>query len=89
MKAKSGSMMTFTLMGFDMKEKELGLFLNWFLKHYSTACEDGFFYYMNSMEKEVSIREIVDEYLVKIHADNLPKTVKKQRQSREKTEIQE
>ena len=78
--------MTFTLMGFDMKEKELGLFLNWFLKHYSTACKMGVFYYMNSMENEVSIREIVDEYLVKIHADNLPKPVKKQRQFRKKAE---
>jgi hypothetical protein len=41
---------------------------------------------MNSMEKEVSIRDIVDEYLVKIHADNLPKPVKKQRQFRKKAE---
>jgi hypothetical protein len=86
MKAGSGSMMTFTLMGFDMKEEELGQFLNWFLKHYSTACKMGVFFYMNSMEKEVSIREIVDEYLVKIYTDNLPKPVKKQRQFRKKAE---
>ena len=86
MKAGSGSMMTSALMGFDMKEEELGLVLNWFLKHYSTACKMGVFYYMNSMEKEVSIREIVDEYLLKIHADNLPKPVKKQRQFRKHTE---
>ena len=59
MKAGSGSMMTSALMGFDMKEEELGLFLNWFIKHYSTY----------SMEKELSIREIVDEYLEKIHAN--------------------
>jgi hypothetical protein len=62
MKVASGSMMTFTLMGFDMKEEELGLFLNWFLKHYSTACKMGVFYYMNSMEKEVNIKEIVKHY---------------------------
>ena len=68
MKAKSGSMMIFALMVFNMKKEELGLFLNWFLKHYSTACKMGVFYYMDSMENEVSIREIVDEYLVKIHA---------------------
>ncbi len=68
MKVASGSMMTFILMVFDMKEEELGQFLNWFLKHYSTACKMGVFFYMNSMEKEVSIREIVDEYLGKIHA---------------------
>ena len=68
MKVANGSMMTFTLMGFDMKEEELGLFLNWFLKYYSTSKKDGLFYYMDSMEKEVSISEIVYEYLVKIHA---------------------
>lgn len=68
MKVASGSIMTFTLMGFDMKKEELGLFLNWFLKYYSTSQKDGLFFYMNSMEKEVSIREIVDEYLGKIHA---------------------
>jgi hypothetical protein len=86
MKVASGSMMTFILMVFDMKEEELGQFLNWFLKHYSTACKMGVFFYMNSMEKEVSIREIVDEYLVKIYTDNLPKPVKKQRQFRKKAE---
>jgi hypothetical protein len=68
MKVASGSMMTFILMVFDMKEEELGQFLNWFLKYYSTSQKDGLFFYMNSMEKEVSIREIVDEYLGKIHA---------------------
>ena len=70
----------------DMKQEELGLFLNWFLKHYSTACKMGVFFYMDSMEKEVSIREIVEEYLVKNHADNLPKPVKKQGQSRKLAE---
>lgn len=73
MKAGSGSMMTSALMGFDMKEEELGLFLNWFIKHYSTSSNAGLMFYMDSMEKEVSIREIVDKYLVKIHADKLPK----------------
>ena len=86
MKVASGSMMTFILMVFDMKEEELGQFLNWFLKYYSTSQKDGLFFYMNSMEKEVSIREIVDEYLVKIYTDNLPKPVKKQRQFRKKAE---
>ena len=80
--------MTSALMGFDMKEEQLGLFLNWFLKHYSTACKMGVFYYMNSMEKEVSIREIVDEYLGKIHADKLPKPVKNKGQFRKSTEKQ-
>lgn len=50
------------------KKQELGLFLNWFIKHYSTSSKAGMMYYMDSMEKEVSIREIVDAYLGKIHA---------------------
>lgn len=62
MKAKSGSMMIFALMVFNMKKKELGLFLNWFLKYYSTSEKDGLFFYINSMEKEVSIKEIVKHY---------------------------
>ena len=62
MKAGSGSMMTSALMGFDMKEEELGLFLNWFIKHYSTSEKDGLFFYMDSLEKEVSIKEIVEHY---------------------------
>jgi uncharacterized membrane protein len=62
MKVGSGSMMTFTLMGFDMKKEELGQFLNWFLKYYSTSEKDGLFFYMNSMEKEVGIKEIVKHY---------------------------
>lgn len=52
-----------------MKEEELGLFLNWLIKHYSTSSKEGLMFYMDSMEKEVSIREIVDEYLGKIHAN--------------------
>lgn len=51
----------------DMKEEELGLFLNWFIKHYSTSSKEGLMFYMDSMEKEVSIREIVEEYLGKSH----------------------
>jgi hypothetical protein len=46
----------------------------------------GVFFYMDSMEKEVSIREIVEEYLGKIHADKLPKPVKNQGQFRKLAE---
>lgn len=53
----------------DMKEEELGLFLNWFIKHYSTSSKEGLMFYMDSMEKEVSIKQIVDAYLVKIHSN--------------------
>jgi len=44
------------------QNQELGQFLNWFIKHYSTSEKDGLFFYMNSMEKEVSIKEIVKHY---------------------------
>lgn len=68
------------------KKYELGLFLNWFIKHYSTSSNAGLMFYMDSMEKEVSIKHIVDEYLVKIHADKLPKPVKNQGHIRELSE---
>ena len=50
------------------KKQELGLFLNWFIKHYSTSSKARMMFYMDSMEKEVSISQIVDSYLGKIHA---------------------
>ncbi len=43
----------------------IGRFMNWFLKHYSTATIDGMFGYVNSMEQEVTIREILDDYFNK------------------------
>ena len=43
-------------------EEIIGRFMNWFLKHYSTATIDGMFGYVNSMEQEVTIREILDDY---------------------------
>ena len=46
-------------------EDIIGRFMNWFLKHYSTATIDGMFGYVNSMEEEVTIREILDEYFNK------------------------
>jgi len=50
------------------QKQELGLFLNWFIKHYSTSSKEGLMFYIDSMENEVSIKQIVDEYLGKIHA---------------------
>jgi hypothetical protein len=44
------------------QKQELGQFLNWFIKHYSTSEKDGLFFYMDSLEKEVSIKEIVEHY---------------------------
>jgi len=43
-------------------EEIISRFMNWFLKHYSTATIDGFFGYVNSLEEEVSINEILDDY---------------------------
>lgn len=53
-----------------MEANDYGLFLNWLIKHYSTATIDGLFCYVNSQDKEVMIKDIVNEYLVKIHAKN-------------------
>jgi len=45
------------------KEKEqIGQFMNWFIKHYSTATIDGMFGWVNSMNKEVTLNEILEEY---------------------------
>ena len=71
MRKKSGISLT------DQKQ-ELSIFLNWFIKHYSTSSKEGLMFYMDSMEKEVSIKQIVDEYLGKIHANKLTKPVKNQ-----------
>lgn len=68
------------------QKNELGLFLNWFIKHYSTSSNAGLMFYIDSMEKEVSIKQIVDEYLVKIHANKLTKPVKNLCQIRELSE---
>lgn len=68
------------------QKQELGLFLNWFIKHYSTSSKAGLMFYMDSMEKEVSIKQIVDEYLGKIHANKLTKPVKNQGHIRELSE---
>jgi hypothetical protein len=52
-----------------MEANDYGVFLNWLIKHYSTATIDGLFCYVNSQDKEVMIKDIVNEYLVKIHAN--------------------
>ena len=47
-----------------MTDKELGLFLNWFIKHYNTSSDDlsDFMYYTNVNDEEVSIAEILEHY---------------------------
>lgn len=79
MRKKSGISLT------DQKQ-ELGIFLNWFIKHYSTSSKEGLMFYMDSMENEVSIKQIVDKYLGKIHANKLTKPVKNQGHIRELSE---
>jgi len=47
-----------------MSDRELGQFLNWFIRHYSTetTTDRGLMYYANSMDEEVSIAEILEHY---------------------------
>jgi hypothetical protein len=46
------------------KKEQIGQFMNWFIKHYSTATIDGMFGWVNSMNKEVTLKEIIDEYYI-------------------------
>jgi hypothetical protein len=47
-----------------MRDRELGKFLNWFIRHYrtETTTDRGLMYYVNSMGEEVSIAEILEHY---------------------------
>ena len=47
-----------------MTDRELGQFLNWFIRHYSTetTTNRGLLYYANAMGEEVSIAEILEHY---------------------------
>ena len=47
-----------------MTDRELGLFLNWFIRHYSTeiTTDRGLFYYANAMGEEVSIAQILEHF---------------------------
>jgi hypothetical protein len=50
------------------KEKEqIGQFMNWFIKHYSTATIDGMFGWVNSMNEQVTLQEILDDYYNKTY----------------------
>jgi hypothetical protein len=46
------------------KDTDLGIFLNWLLKHYNTATDDvsKSFYYTNSQNQEVTIAEIIEHF---------------------------
>jgi hypothetical protein len=41
---------------------KIGRFMNWFIKHYSTATIDGMFGWVDSMGREVTIKQILEEY---------------------------
>ena len=40
----------------------IGRFLNWFLKHYSTSCENGEMCYVDSEDNVVEIGDILNHY---------------------------
>ena len=48
----------------DEEERNIGYFLNWFIRHYSTeiTTDRGLLYYANAMGEEVSIAEILEHY---------------------------
>ena len=46
----------------EMEKYQIGQFLNWFIKHYSTTNIDGFFGWADSMDKEVTIADILAHY---------------------------
>ena len=48
----------------EMTDRELGQFLNWFIRYYSTeiTTDRGLLYYANAMGEEVSIAEIIEHY---------------------------
>lgn len=48
----------------QISDRDLGLFLNWFIRHYSTETtpDRGLLYYTNAMGEEVSIAEILEHY---------------------------
>ena len=48
----------------DEEERNIGLFLNWFIRHYSTetTTDRGLLYYANAMGEEVSIADILEHY---------------------------
>ena len=48
----------------DEEERNIGQFLNWFIRHYNTetTTDRGLLYYANAMGEEVSIAEIIEHY---------------------------
>jgi hypothetical protein len=48
----------------EEEERNIGYFLNWFIRHYSTetTTDRGLLYYANAMGEEVSIAEILEHY---------------------------
>ena len=48
----------------EVSDRELGQFLNWFIRHYSTetTTDRGLMYYANAMGEEVSIADILEHY---------------------------
>lgn len=45
--------------------QQFGRFMNWFIKHYSTATIDGMFGWTNAIGEKVTLKEILDDYFNK------------------------
>lgn len=51
-----------------MKDRELGEFLNWFIRHYETSTtEEGLVHYVSAGGDIATISEIVEHYLKEIN----------------------
>ena len=46
----------------DKHEYDIAQFMNWFIRHYSTATIDGMFGYVNSMNEPISLEQILENY---------------------------
>ena len=54
----------------QMEVYQHGLFLHWFIKHYSTETIDGMFGFVDATGKEVTVKEIVEHYYNETYGSN-------------------
>jgi hypothetical protein len=54
----------------EMEKRQIGLFLNWVIKHYSTETIDYMFAWVDSMGKEVNIQQILEHYYNETYGNN-------------------
>jgi hypothetical protein len=53
----------------EMEKRQIGLFLNWVIKHYSTETIDYMFAWVDSMGKEVTIQQILEQYYTETYTN--------------------